>query len=155
MVATTDVPVILEPAMSETPPPPPPQEPTPQPAGSGDSGTSTGLEPNVAALLTYVLGLVTGIIFYVIEKRHVEVRFHAAQSILVSIAAIALSVLVGILSAIPFLGWLFWMLGSLISLGFFVLWVFLLIKAYQLEHFKLPVIGDMAEDWAKQGIDTA
>jgi uncharacterized membrane protein len=153
--------------MSEPPPPPPPQsgppeEPStgggpgqggpgqglPGQGGPGQATTSTGLDPQISGLLTYILGLITGIIFYVLEKEHREVRFHAAQSILVSIVAIVISIAFSILMAIPVLGIVFGLLNVLVGLGFFVLWIVLLIKGYNLEHFKLPVIGDMAEDWA-------
>lgn len=140
--------------------PPPPSEPPPPggdspggptPAGDG-SATSTGLDANVSGLLTYVLGFITGIIFYLIEKKHVEVRFHAAQSVLVSIVAIVISVAFSILIMIPGIGVIFALLNVLVGIGFFALWIVLLIKGYNLEHFKLPVIGDMAEEWASKDI---
>lgn len=134
----------------ENPSPAPQTPPGPQ----GPKATSSsGLEPNVAALLSYVLGLITGIIFIVIEKDDKYVRFHAMQSIAFNVAIIvveiALSIVLGILGALPGLGLAMIMLGAavsgLLSLGIFVLWIILMLKAYQGEKFKLPIIGDYAE----------
>ena len=45
--------------------------------------TSTGLEDNIAGLLCYVAGWVSGLIFLLIETENKFVRFHAVQSIIV------------------------------------------------------------------------
>lgn len=108
----------------------------------GDKGlgkTSTGIQANVAGLLCYLLGFITGIIFYLIEKENKFVRFHALQSI---ITFGFLSIVAIILPVIPILGIL---LFPIVWLAQVVLWIVLMIKAYQGEEFKLPVIGDMAE----------
>ncbi len=106
------------------------------------SKSSTGMSENLAALLSYVLGFITGIIFFVIEKQSKFVKFHAMQSILVSAALMVLSFVLGF---IPFIGWL-----ALILLGpvSFVLWIILMVKAYKYVWFKLPVVGDIAEKQA-------
>jgi uncharacterized membrane protein len=100
--------------------------------------TSTGLQPNVAALLSYVAGIVTGIIFFVIEKENKFVRFHAMQSIILFgglfVLQIALVFTVILIVLVPFLN-----IAGLIA------WIILMVKAYQGEYFKLPVIGDLAE----------
>ncbi len=101
--------------------------------------TSLGMQPNVAALLSYLVGFVTGIIFYVLEKENKFVRFHAMQSIVVFGGLFVLSIIVGML---PVLGAVLW---SVIWLASIVLWVILMLKAYQGELFKLPVAGDIAE----------
>ena len=101
--------------------------------------TSTGLEQNVAGLLCYVLGWITGVIFIIIERENKFVRFHAMQSIVVfGILTIARIVL----GWIPFIGWI---LGIIISIMMFVLWIILMIKAFQGERFKLPWAGNFAE----------
>lgn len=97
--------------------------------------TSTGMQPNMEALLSYVLGFITGLIFYLIEKENKFVRFHAMQSIVVFGA---LFVAGFILSFIPIINLIFW-------IAEFVLWIMLMVKAYQGEKFKLPVAGDIAE----------
>jgi uncharacterized membrane protein len=111
--------------------------------------TSTGIEPNIAAALSYMLGLVTGVIFLVLEKDNRYVRFHAAQSIATSviiiIVSIGISMLSGILVFIPVLGWLAVLILTLgLSIGTFILWVLLMIKAYQGEEWELPVAGGFA-----------
>jgi len=101
--------------------------------------SSTGIDENVAGLLCYVLGWVTGLVFFLIEKDSKFVRFHAMQSIIVfgvlSVASI-------ILRWIPIIGGI---ISGLIGLLSLVLWIILMIKAYQGEKFKLPWAGDMAE----------
>jgi len=101
--------------------------------------TSIGMQPNLAGLLCYFLGWITGLVFYLLEKKNKFVRFHAMQSLIVfgSLAIINIVLLV-----IPVLGVLLSVLLSLLAL---VLWVLLMIKAYQGEYFKLPIAGDIAE----------
>ena len=100
--------------------------------------TSTGIPANVAALLSYLGGFVTGIVFLVIEKENKFVRFHAMQSTITSGALFVLQIVLGY---IPFLV----MLSPLVGLLGLALWIILMVKAYQGETFKLPVIGDIAE----------
>jgi uncharacterized membrane protein len=115
--------------------PPPPPGYQPQPAGSG-------LSENVASGLSYVLGWLTGLIFYLIDKRP-EVRFHAMQSIVFAVVAM----LVGWIRLFTsgFLATLLW----LVSVVFFFTWIFVMIQAFQGRHFKLPLIGDFAEQQAR------
>lgn len=101
--------------------------------------TSTGMQANTAALLCYVLGWVTGLIFYLIEKENKYVRFHAFQAIVVFGSLTVLSI---ILTFIPVIGW---SLLPVLYLAELVIWIVLMVKAYQGEKFKLPVAGDMAE----------
>jgi uncharacterized membrane protein len=105
----------------------------------------------VAGALAYVLGLITGILFLVLEpyKRDPFVRFHAMQSILYCAAAIvfriAWSMLIGILIDIS--GWAVMVLvpvGLIISLGFFIFWLFLMYQAYNQREFRIPIIGAIA-----------
>ncbi len=104
--------------------------------------SSTGMEENVAALLSYVLGWVTGLIFFLIEKESKFVKFHAMQSI---ITFGGLTILYYIFMLIPFLGWA---LNAILGILGLVLWILLMIKAYQGAKFKLPFIGDLAEKWS-------
>ncbi|OIO38057.1 MAG: hypothetical protein AUJ72_03240 [Candidatus Omnitrophica bacterium CG1_02_46_14] len=101
--------------------------------------TSTGIQPNVAALLCYVLGWITGLIFFLIEKENKFVRFHAFQSIVVFGAFTVLSI---VLMIIPVIGWA---LLPILYVAELILWIVLMVKGYQGEKFKLPVAGDMAE----------
>ena len=107
------------------------------------SKTSTGLEKNVAAGICYVFGWVSGLIFLLIEKEDQGVRFHAMQSILVFGGLNLLQIVLTIsLLGIPLLAVL-WIIGI-------VLWILLVIKGFQGEKYKLPIVGDMAEKWANK-----
>ena len=110
--------------------------------------TGAGLQSNIAGLLCYVVGFISGIYFLVADpyKRDSFVRFHALQSIFLSIVWVAAYFAIGMLTAIvPYSLWqVVWMLHSLLGLAFFLLWVFLMYKAYNHEQFKLPFIGELA-----------
>jgi len=111
-----------------------------------DLGKSTlGMEANLAGALAYLLGLVTGIIFFVIEKENRFVRFHAMQSILFCAVWIILGVALAVLMMIPVVGWIIGILGYLVvGLGGFILWLFVMYKAFQGEQYLLPVVGEIA-----------
>ena len=101
--------------------------------------TSMGLNQNVAGFLCYLVGWITGLIFFLIEKENRFVRFHAMQSM---ITFGGLTILFMVIGYVPIIGWLLFPFLGLLQL---VLWILLMVKAYQGEFFKLPVIGDMAE----------
>lgn len=123
-----------------------------KPASSMPPPVNAALQPNVAGLLCYVVGLFTGIFFLIADpyKRDRFVRFHAFQSIFLSVAWIALSMAFGIFyTMLPGMLWsVGWMLHSLLSLAIFLLWLFLMYKAYHNEKFSLPILGDLAEKQA-------
>jgi uncharacterized membrane protein len=120
-------------------------------APAGES-QSTGLTSNVAAALSYVVGFITGIIFLAIAPYNKDpfVRFHAFQSIFLSVAYIAFSIVWGAIFGTLFLvslGFLFSMIAllwSLLRLAFLLLWLFMIYKAYKNERFSLPIIGPLA-----------
>lgn len=131
--------------MSEVPPAAEPVA-TPDPVAAPATTSSTGLQPNVAAAVSYVLGWITGLIFFLIEKDDRFVRFHAMQSILLSVAIMALYFVVGILivpMAFASLGFVFLLLNVL-WIAILVLWIYMIVQAAQNKVFKLPLIGDMA-----------
>lgn len=101
--------------------------------------SSTGLEDNIAGLLCYLGTFVTGIIFFMLEKKSPFVKFHAMQS-----TVVFLGIWIGVYVAdfIPFIGWL---VSSLISLLGFILWIVLMVKAYNKELYKLPIASSIAE----------
>ena len=114
----------------------------------------SGLSENVAGLLCYVLGWVTGIIFLLIDKRP-YVRFHAAQSIVVFGGLHVINIIIGIMFGAGFMmmgGWGGFGMGAalygLISLIAFVLWILLMVKAYQGEKFQVPVAAGIAQSFA-------
>jgi len=107
--------------------------------------TSTGLAENVAGLLCYVLGWVSGLVFILIEKENKFVRFHAMQSIATFGAITVVLIVLSILALIPYIGVAFSVINWIISLLAFVLWIVLMIKAYQGAKYKLPWAGNFAE----------
>ena len=103
--------------------------------------TSTGLAENVAGLLCYVLGWVSGVIFLLLEPKSRFVRFHAFQAIIVfGILNLAGIVLDGIPLVGGFLAWLAGVLS-------FIVWIVLMVKAFQGRWYKLPWAGEVAEKW--------
>lgn len=122
---------------------------------TGSTGTprttasSGSLAPNVAGALAYILGAITGVIFLVIEKENRFVRFHAAQSIAITILLVVISVALSVLSTalvfVPILGWI---VAFLLSVGLFfatfVLWVLLMWRAYQGREWEVPFAADLA-----------
>ncbi|HEY4931610.1 MAG TPA: hypothetical protein VII23_08580 [Terriglobales bacterium] len=102
---------------------------------------------NVAGMLAYFT-IIPAILFLLIEpfNRNRFVRFHAFQCLFTCGALIVLQIVLSIFSHIlPFLMFGIW---SLLGLAELALWILLVIKAYQHEMFKLPIVGDMAEKQA-------
>lgn len=119
--------------------------------GSPNEKSSTGLDANVAALLCYVLTWVTGLVFFLIEKDSRYVRFHAMQAILLGVAVFVIglvfNIFLGVVATISgLLASLLGLLWLVVVIGFIILWVLCLVKAYQGQTFKLPIIGDMASN---------
>ena len=124
------------------------------PIASNPGVSQSGLSENTAALLSYVLGWITGLIFLLIDRRP-YVRFHAAQSLL---TFGGLHIILIVAGAIFGFGW--WFYGGWANLGFgallfwlvklvsLVLWIICMVKAYQGERFKVPITGDIAEGMA-------
>lgn len=108
-------------------------------AAMPEAESSTGLSANVAGLLCYVAGWITGIIFIVLEKKSIFVKFHAWQSIM-TFGVLTVAYL--IFSWIPFIGWI---LSILIGILMFVLWIILIIQAGTGKMWKVPLAGDWAE----------
>lgn len=135
----------------------------PPPVQTAPAKSSTGLDENIAALLSYVFGWLSGLIFFLIEKDSRLVRFHAMQSLL-------FNVLVGILATVLWIVlFIFFMIATQVSglmttlltlvstliwivllIAIIVGWVMCLIKAYQSQYFKLPVIGNFAEKFSQK-----
>src|SRR5712692_747690 len=105
--------------------------------------TAEGLTDNVASALCYALGLITGILFLVLApyNQNPKIRFHAFQSIFYSVFAIALGFVFGFMAILSG-GWTLFLLPIfwLIRIGLFVLWLVLIIKAYQNQKLVLPII---------------
>ena len=133
----------------------------PPPVQTAPAKSSTGLDENIAALLSYVFGWLSGLIFFLIEKDSRLVRFHAMQSLLFNVLFGVLAIALWVVLAIGFLiaSQISGALTALLSLVSILVWIVLfiaivigwilcLIKAFQGQYFKLPVIGNFAEKFS-------
>jgi uncharacterized membrane protein len=127
----------------------PDDAPPPPPADSGPK--STGLPSNIAAALACI-PLIGGLVFYVLEKHDQFVRFYAMQSIILGgvfvLCWIVYSILFGILSSIPAIGFVFAIILSvawaLIRVAFVVLWIIATVKAFTGVRWDIPYVGPVA-----------
>lgn len=127
------------------------------PPGVPVATTGTALADNVAAMLCYLAGLVTGVIFLVLEpySRNRVIRFHAFQSIFLSVTIIAIDIVIGIffrilLAIAGFFGLIFGVVWPIFGLACFILWLYMLISTYQGKTIVLPLIGPLAQKQAAQ-----
>ncbi|WP_147803804.1 DUF4870 domain-containing protein [Alkalicoccus halolimnae] len=104
------------------------------------SASSSGLSQNTAATLSYVLGFITGLIFLFMEKDNKFVRYHAMQSIVLSVALLVLNTILGF---IPIIGWI---LSILITPAALIIWILCMVKAYQGEWYEFPVAGKFSRE---------
>jgi len=117
------------------------------------TGTETGLDENLLGALAYLFGWLSGLVLFFIEGDNDFVKFHAAQSIVYSIALIPIFIAVGIFSSIlgfisEILGLLFGFVGFAIWLGSIAFLLFLMYKAYSHEEWEIPVLGGFARSLA-------
>lgn len=105
---------------------------------NGQGRSSLGLDENIAGLLCYLAGWITGLIFFFLEKESRFVKFHAMQSILTSLSFTVATVF---LNFIPIIR----LFSGLLGLAQFIIMIICMVKAYNKEWFKLPVVGDIAE----------
>jgi uncharacterized membrane protein len=122
--------------------------------------SSTGLATNVASLLAYLLGWITGLVFLLVEKKDETVRWHAAQSFIFSLGVtvifMAISIISVILAFVPVIRVVSWILASLLSpllsIGVLILWILLMVKAYQGQKMELPIVKDFIPAILKIGL---
>lgn len=114
------------------PPPPPPVY-----------AATSGLADNVAGLLAYIT-IIPAILFLVLEpyNKNRFIRFHSFQCIVLSVCGFASSMIM----VIPILGWI---IGIVMAPVLFVCWILCMYNAYQGKMFKLPILGQIAENLAK------
>jgi len=129
---------VSDPTSYQPPPPPPPQYQAPAPAGSGLSDAATcGL-----AYMTFIPAVIFLVMAPYNQSR--EVRFHSWQSIFLTIGAVCIDILFMILRMLPFIGLLFGFLFVLVWVGLFILWLVVVINAFNGKRFSIPFIGDLA-----------
>ena len=128
------------------------------PAGAPPPGpppsVAAPMEDNVASALCYVLGLLTGIVFLVMEpySKNRTVRFHAYQSIFISVVVFVINMVITMAFGSFLWGYGFWGLYGLyrlFELACFLLWLWLIIAAYQGKTVVLPIIGQIAQKQAQ------
>jgi uncharacterized membrane protein len=124
-----------------------------------EAESSTGMSANQAGFLCYVLGWITGIVFVVLENKSSFVRFHAWQSIMtfgvLTVAHLVLSTILGAIAAatLPLsfgLAIFAAVIGWIIVILALILWIILMIQAYQGKMWKVPGAGDWAERQANK-----
>lgn len=117
---------------------------------SPPAAPSSGLADNVAGLLVYLIGILA-IVFLLIEpyNKNKFIRFHCFQCLFFWAGYIAASIVLTFIAVVPYIGWIISLLGWLVvGLGGCVVWILLMVKAYQNQMWKLPFIGDLAEKQA-------
>ena len=142
---------------------PPPVQTSSQPPVQTAPKTSTGLDENIAALLAYVVHAVSGLIFFIIEKNNRFVRFHAMQALILGATFIVgtfvllfawffITVIASQISSVlgTLVGLVLGLLMFVFYAAFFVGWIMGMVKAYQGQYFKLPVIGNLAEKYSQK-----
>lgn len=122
--------------------------------------SESGLDETVAGALSYLFGFITGLIFFLVERENDFVRFHAAQSMALSgvlfVTYMALSIIGTVITTVMFSSTSTFFIGSIVSmvfgiiwlvlaLGGFVVWVYLMIKAYQGETPRIPIAAGIAD----------
>ena len=108
--------------------------------------TAIGLDENLTGAVAYALGWITGVALLIVEHENQYVRFHALQS----------AIFFGALSVLWFVGWSVPLLGWAVSVFIITpvsaaVWLLMLFKAYRGERFKLPIVGDIAEQRLSDG----
>lgn len=106
--------------------------------------TTLDLPENVEATLSYLLFFVSGIFFYVVEKRSRFVRFHALQSTIMFISLFVLDAILRGFRIYPPFFYIYSPFYNLFTLLIFLLWIICMYKAYTWEWFKIPIFGDIA-----------
>ena len=118
-----------------------------------EAESSTGMSANVAGLLCYVggvippvsLGWISGLVFLVIEKKSIFVKFHAWQAIMTFGILGVLNLIFFLVRIVPFIGFGFWILSTIVMVVSIILAIILMLQAYQGKMWKLPWVGDWAE----------
>ena len=113
--------------------------------------SSTGMEPKIAVLLSYLFGWLGGLIFFIMEKENKFVKWNALQALILGIIEVACIVVISlILGWIPYIGWFFFLWLGYVLAG--VCWIFgiiALIKGFSGKTFRIPVVCKLADKYFK------
>jgi uncharacterized membrane protein len=114
------------------------------------SAAQAGLQENVAALLCYVLTILSGILFLVLEpyNRNKTIRFHAFQSIFFFVALMVCYIALSVIGMLPVIGLVTIPLYLVLWVASLIIWIMLMVKAYNGQRWVLPIIGPLAEKQA-------
>jgi len=115
---------------------------------AGSAPCSMGLDQKVAVLLSYLLGWIGGLVFYFGERENRFVRFSAMQSLMINAGWIGIFFVMTVLSRIPLLGIVFWIVNMLVTVGVVAVIVLLAVQGFKGAKVKLPIIGGLAEQWS-------
>lgn len=122
--------------------------------------TALGLDANVGALICYLgnlvcaLGLIYSIIVIVTDKQTKLTRFHAFQSVLLSVVGVIVGIVIQVFAGIAaaaesgLLAGLLGLVALVYALAMLVLVIMAAVKAFQGQIFKIPVIGNLADQWS-------
>lgn len=126
--------------MSQMPPPPPPGQPAPM-GGTG----AVGSNKKTYTILAYALGWIGGLIFLFVGKDDPDVKWNAAQSLLIFGSLTIVIIILGFIPVIGLIGFLFWIIG-------FIYWVIFLVQSLQGngERIPAPVIGGFIAPYVSQ-----
>ncbi len=113
--------------------------------------SSTGLEPKIAVLLSYLFSIVGGLIFWLIEKENKFVKWNALQALILGIVEVAgVIVFSAILGWIPFIGWYFFSwLGWVVWAAAWILGIIAIVMGFQGKTFRIPGIASLTDKYFK------
>lgn len=102
---------------------------------------------NLVAALSYLpfFAIFLSIVILLVEKDDKFIRFHALQSFVISVSYYILNILINIFFGAGILALIGTVLGPLLALAVLVIWVVSMIKAYQGQVMKWPLVGEFAE----------
>ena len=114
-----------------------------------DETPQTGLSDNAASGLAYIT-IIPAIIFLIVPPYNQKslVRFHAWQSIFLFIAWIVIDIGLHFVGRILIFGCFAGIVSLLVGLGLFILWLIVMINAFNGKRINIPVLSDLAQKQA-------
>ncbi|GAG60353.1 unnamed protein product, partial [marine sediment metagenome] len=108
-----------------------------------------GMDPKVAVLLAYLFSWLGGLIIWLIEKENKFVKWNALQALILGIIEAIIVILMIIFGWIPFIGWLFVVIGWLALVAILVAVIIAIVKAFSGETFRIPGISSLTDKYFK------